>query len=150
MDFDLKKMTEPEFEINGIKFKVSKLSPMKGFKLFESIRFALSGNAGSLDSEGDEKAAMLFYKAIMTLHPDVIQGFMDILFANVQFTGGSIKSGWSDLKGLEDMAFETLEPVHIYEVFGRSLIVNFTGSFSAIASKFQGGEALLQQLKQKI
>ena len=150
IDFDLDKMAASEFELNKIKFKVTKLSPMIGFKLFEKIRFALVGSADVAKGGSDDESAALFFKAVLSLPPDIIQGFMDILFANVQFTGGSVQSGWSDLRGLEDMAFETLEPVHIYEVFGRSLIVNFSGSFSAIASRFPGGEALLQQLKQKI
>lgn len=149
MDFDIKKMTNPEFEINGIKFKVSKLSPMNGFRLFEQIRFALVGSADVAKGDSEEENAALFFKSVLALHPDIIQDFMDVLFASVQFTGGAIKSGWSDLRGLEDMAFESLEPVHIYEVFGRSLVVNFSGSFSAIASKFPGGEVLLQRLKQK-
>jgi len=148
MNFDLDKMAASEFKLNEIKFKVTKLSPMAGFKLFEKIRFALVGSADVAKSGNDEESATLFFKAVLSLPPDIIQGFMDILFANIQFTGGSVQTGWSDLKGLEDMAFETLEPVHIYEVFGRSLIVNFTGSFSAIASKFPGGEVFLKQLKQ--
>lgn len=145
MDFDFKKMKEPDFEIDEIKFKISKLSPMKGFKLFEQMRFSLVGSAGVAESGGSEESAALFFKAILALQPDVVQGFMDTLFTNVQFTGGNVKGGWSNLKGLEDMAFEKLEPVHIYEVFGRCLIVNFYGSFLAIASKFPGVGALSQQ-----
>lgn len=144
IDFDFKKMKEPDFEIDGIKFKISKLSPMKGFKLFEQIRFSLVGSAGVAESGGSEESAALFFKTILALRPSIVQEFMDILFANVQFTGGSVKGGWSDLKGLEDMAFESLEPVHIYEVFGRCLIVNFYGSFLAIISKFPGVQALSQ------
>ena len=60
---DIKKLTNPDFEIDGIKFKITKLSPMVGFQLFEQIRFALAGSADTAQAgSGDEENAALFFK----------------------------------------------------------------------------------------
>lgn len=146
---DIKKLSSPDFEINGIKFKITKLSPMAGHEMLESMRFAIVSSAGVAEGDGEDENAALFFKAVLALHPDLIRGYRDTLFANVEFSGDTVKAGWAVLHGLEDMAFGTLEPVHVYEVFVRCLIVNFTESFSAIASRFPGGKAFFKRLKPK-
>jgi len=143
----IKGLNDPEFSINDAKFRITKLSPIKGFKLFEQIRHALALNADAVS--GDiENGALTFYKAILTLSPEKIESFMNPMFDNVEFQGSGVDRGWAHLKGMEEMAFQSLEPIHIYELFVRCLAVNFTGSFHAIASKFPGVERILSQLKQ--
>jgi len=143
----IKGLNDPEFGINDVRFRITKLSPLKGFKLFEKIRHALAVNADGVSSDS-ENGALVFYKSILTLSPDTIESFMVPMFGNVEFKGSGVEKGWAPLEGMEDMAFQSLEPIHIYELFVRCLAVNFTGSFRAIASKFPGVERILNQLKQ--
>ena len=142
----IKGLNNKEFTMEGVKFQIEKLSPFEGFHLFEEIRHALFTNADS--SQADTESALLFYKAILTLEPAVIDGFRTKLFKNVEFRGNGVDSGWMSLTDAEDMAFDGMEPLHIYELFVRCLAVNFTGSFHALASKFPGVKRILKQLKQ--
>ena len=141
----IKGLNDREFTMEGVKFQIKKLSPFDGFHLFEEIRHALFSNADS--AQADTESALLFYKAILTLEPSVINGFRAKLFRHVSFRGNGVDSGWMDLEHAEDMAFQDMEPLHIYELFVRCLAVNFTGSFHAIASKFPGVKRVLGQLK---
>jgi hypothetical protein len=147
---NFEKLENSEFKINDVKFKITKLSPMNGFKLFERIRFALATQASIVTVDGLEENAAMFIKAILTLEPDVIESFMKDLFKGLQFTGGkNVEKGWMDFDGLEDMALETLEPLDIYELFIRCLIVNFTESFRALMSRLPGAKRLIQGLRLK-
>jgi len=142
----VKGLKNPEFTMEGVKFQIKKLSPIKGFNLFEKIRYEISRNADSAEAEPD--SPLLFYKAILTLNPDVIEGIREDLFRNVSFRGNGVETGWMDLDGSEDMAFQEMEPLHVYELLIRCLAVNFSGSFHALISKFPGMKRLLSLLKQ--
>jgi len=141
----IKGLNDQELTMEGVKFQIIKLSPFDGFRLFEDIRYALFTNADSAQAEPE--SALLFYKAILTLKPSVIEGFRDRLFKNVQFRGNGVETGWMPIDGSEDMAFNKMEFIHIYELLVRCLAVNFTGSFHAIISKFPGLKRLMSQLK---
>ena len=145
----LKNLTDPKFSLGNIKFQIIKLSPMAGFNLSEKIRFALTLAADSAEAiedlpsmdrnipaqkKAEIRAAILFCKAILKLPPPTIEDFRNTLFENIEFTGGDVAQGWVKLKGMEDMAFT--EPLQIYEVLVRSLIVNFTGSFRELMQRF--------------
>ncbi len=141
----IKGLNDREFTMEGVTFQIKKLSPFDGFHLFEEIRHALFSNADS--AQADTESALLFYKAILTLEPAVIEGFRAKLFKNVAFRGNGVDTGWMDLEHAEEMAFQDMEPLHVYELFVRCLAVNFTGSFHALASKFPGVKRVLKQLK---
>ena len=141
----IKGLKDSEFEIEKVKFQIKKLSPIAGFHLFEKIRYELSVNADTAEAQPD--SPLLFFKAVLTLEPDVIEDIRNILFKNISFRGNGVETGWMDLDGSEEMAFQNMEPVHIYELLIRSLSVNFTGSFHAIASKFPGMKRILSRSK---
>lgn len=141
----------PEFTMNDVKFRVTKLAPLKGFDLFEEIRYQLARNAdtdhGGKNSE--KESAILFFKAVLTLNPVIIMDIRSILFVNVEFMGGEsgVDKKYTKLVGLEEMAFSTLEAIHIYELLIRCLAVNFSASFRALASEFPYVETILNLLK---
>ena len=142
----LKGLTNSEFSLGDVKFQIIKLSPMSGFKLSEKIRFALASSADAVDignnttkdkdgqNQSELAAAVLFCKAILKLPPSTIEDFRNVLFENIEFTGGDVSQGWVKLRGMEDMAFKN--PFHVYEVLVRSLVVNFTGSFKELMQRF--------------
>ena len=138
-------------------FSVTKLPPMKGFKLAESIRVNLAETANRFevkDDDGKDKkqqeleAATLFFKAVLGLPTEFIEDLQEQLFNYIEFKGGSsgIEKGWATLSGLEDAAFNGLEIISVYEVMGRALYINFSGSFSGILSNFPGMDKILNQL----
>jgi len=129
----------PEFEISGVKFKISKLPPMKGFKMAEEIRFNLAKSANQIEVDGssDEKSAALFFKAILSLPVEFIERLQKELFKHFEFQGSGVDKGWMILSGAEDMAFQDFEIINIYEALARGLIINFSGSFSGMLSVFQ-------------
>jgi len=147
---DIKKLKDPKFQVNDINFNITKLATMSGHEMFEDIRFALGQSADSIDAgAGEDQMAAMFFKSIMILPPNVIKGFRERIFEHIEFSrANETQEGWMKLSGLEDMAFENLEPIHVYEVFGRGLIVNFSGSFDAILSRFPGAQGLITLLKQ--
>lgn len=145
-----KNLANPEFAIKDVKFRVTKLAPLKGFDLFEYIRFNLASNADTDDgvNSSETKSAILFFKAVLTLQPNIIKNIMGDLFVNVEFMRpGVVDKKYAKLVGLEEMAFSTLEVIHIYELFIRCLAVNFSASFHAIASEFPDVETILNLLK---
>jgi hypothetical protein len=148
MSFDIEKMKSPEFSINNIKFKVIKLSAMEGFRLFEKIRHALASQAGMAQADNQDANAALFIKAVMTLPPETIEDFMNTLFKGLKFSGKGVEKGWANFSDLQDMALEGLQPLDIYELFIRCLIVNFIESFYAISSRFPSVKRLFGVSKQ--
>lgn len=150
---DLKSFDNTKFEIKGVKFSVSKLPPMDGFKMAEEIRVNLAMTADKFDAgDGSEQQSMvLFFKSLLGLDPIFVDDIRSRLFKHVQFSGdaANVKSGWVELDGLEDQAFEKFEVINIYEVLARALFINFHGSFSAITSTFPGVAQILKQRKQK-
>ena len=142
----IKGLKEPEFMIEDVIFQVKKLSPWKGWQLMEKIRYDLGMSADNVDAS--EESTLLFYKAILMMPPEKIEQYMEILFKGLEFRGEGVERGWMALDGSEDMAFQSLEPIHFYELLVRCLAVNFSKSFHAIARKFPGVDRLLTLLKQ--
>ena len=142
----IKGLKDSEFSMCGVKFQVKKLSPIAGFHMFEKIRYEISSNAESSEAEPD--SPLLFYKAVLTLEPRVIEEIRVELFKSVSFRGNGVESGWMELDGSEEMALQGMEALHIYELLIRCLSVNFSGSFHALIQKFPGMKRLLNLLKQ--
>lgn len=144
---------ETKFKIKGTKFSIEKLPPMEGFRLAEEIRvnFAESADKFDVKDGSEDESAKLFFKALLGLSPDFVDDLMDKMFEHIQYTGKDTgtEKGWQILRGSEDSAFINFEVINIYEVLWRALFVNFSGSFSEIASTFPGVGQILQQLKQK-
>ncbi len=125
--------TQTEFTIGDVSFRINKLNALKGFKLFESIRKQV---ASSLNVEESGSPTKDFVKAMLSLEPVYIEKLRCEIFNHIDFIGNNAET-YTKLKGAEDMAFQNLEPIHIYEVLGRALTVNFTESVLGLVSKFQ-------------
>ena len=138
----------PKLTIGGVSFDICKLPVMDGYRLSEQIREALALQSEAVempqDVKGEAVAATAFVKSVLTLPPSVVEKVRKTLFSSVTFKTKDVEQGWIGLLGAEDMAFESLETYHVYEVFGRCLLVNFSGSFTDILSRFQG---LMDRLK---
>jgi hypothetical protein len=137
-------------EKSPVTFYITKLSPRIGFNLFESMRYTLASNADATDSGSDEQNTAMMIKALLTLPPEKLIEFTDILFAGLQFKNDAVEKGVADFLLLEDLAMKDLQPLDIYELFIRCVIVNFYGSFRAMLSKFPEAERLFIEWKQKM
>jgi len=142
---NIDKYLEPEFTLNEVSFRVNKLNAMDGFALFEIIRKELATTSDNIDLNGDNDAddSILIIKAIASLEPTFVEKIRKALFSRVQFKGNGAES-YVALAGTEEMAFQNLEPIDVYEVLLRALAVNFTGSFRAIKSRSQSLQGLLK------
>lgn len=150
--FGLSKLKDPKFKIKKTSFVVSKLPPMQGLELAEYLRYHLAKSADSFtinDNASEKENAMLFFKAVIGMKPEVVANIREKLFEHVQFSGNGVEKGYMDLTGAEDMAFQGFEISDIYQVLGRALFINFFGSFAGIASAFPGAESFLKSQLQK-
>ncbi|MCK5133227.1 MAG: hypothetical protein KAR40_13880 [Candidatus Sabulitectum sp.] len=141
------KLSSPKFKIKGTEFVISKIPPMQSFDVAEFIRFNLAKSADSFsidDKSSETDNAILFFKAVLGLDPAVVAHIREELFAYIEFTGSGVEKGYMPLAGAEDMAFQNFEVVHVYEVIGRALFINFFGSFAGIASAFPGAESFIK------
>jgi len=149
----IKSFGDTKFKIKGTKFSIEKLPPMSGFRVAEEIRVNIveAGDKFDVKEGSDTENATLFFKAILGLSPDFIDGLMSKMFECIQYTGKDTgqEKGWQILSGSEDSAFVNFEVINIYEVLWRALFVNFSGSFSEISLAFPGVDKIFQQLKQK-
>ena len=111
----------PDFKIKGTEFSITKLAPMKGFKMTEFIRVNLIRSANSFETSDDtaESQAALFFKAVIGMDIDVVEHIRKELFQEIQFKTADVALGWVDLKDSMDMAFQDFEPINIYEVLVR-------------------------------
>lgn len=141
------KLSNPRFKIKGTEFVISKIPPLRQFDVAEYIRFNLAKSADSFsidDKSNDEDNALLFYKAVLGLDPEVVAHIREELFSCIEFTGSGVEKGYMSLPGAEDMAFQDFEVVHIYEVIGRALFINFFGSFAGMLSAFPGAVSFMK------
>ena len=129
---DFKKFLDLEFQIGDTHFKIIKLYAMASYKLFEKIRVAASEKLAGIDFSGGfgQQQAMT---ALMSLPPQFVEDLRVELFASILFRNRNDAKTFQKLGGAEDMAFQGLEPVAVYEVLLRSLAVNFSPSFLKLA-----------------
>jgi len=136
---NIKDFKQAEFTIKDVKFRVDKMNAMAGFKVLESIRHEIATTKSTdkpLNIKDKENIASDAIKSVLSLNPEFIDDLRLKLFKNTKFKGNGAQS-YMDLLDAEDMAFQNLEPVAIYEVIARALAVNFIGSFTALMSKLQ-------------
>lgn len=128
-----------EHTINGVRFAIGKLPALRSFTLLEYIRKTLADqdSTAGVDLSDPTISVVMLIKAVAGIPPENVEHVRNELFEFIQFWTKGVKGGGGvPLLGSEDMAFEELEPVHIYELIAEALKVNFTGSFSAIKSRF--------------
>lgn len=141
-------MKEEKFKIDNVEFSITKLDALSGWKMLESIRHQMSKTDITGAKTDDKQEGMQkFMSSILSLDPVFIDDLRLKLFANVQFKTKDVTTGWLPLTDTIDMAFADLEPSAIYEVLMRSLVVNFTRSFTEIISRLKSNGVNLKQPK---
>ena len=129
-------LTQTDFMIKDVKFSIVKMKSMKGWKVLEQIRHTLGREGIKIDPGLDDGNAFLatVIESIIKLDPEFTEWLRTQLFLDISFEIKGTTS-FQKLHGAEDIAFEHLEPYHIYEIMMRGLAVNFTSSFQEIESK---------------
>ena len=133
-------LLEAECEIGDTRFMLDKMGAMEAWRVLEVIRKEISNVAGlpitdlmtqlrGADMDDAIRIGAKVAMAVMGLPVPFVEGLRKTLFKHVRFTGNGAKTP-QVLAGAEDMAFNGLEPVAIYEVLVRSLAVNFSPSFA--------------------
>ncbi len=132
----IEKLTETEFEIDGTRFFIAKLPAMAAYDLMELIRHELGKSQALVMPEGGEDATVSgLLRVVLSLDPSFVKMVRRKLFERVSFANARATKP-QQLAGAEDMAFDGLEPVAVYEVLVRCLAVNFTPSLRALGSRF--------------
>ena len=113
-------------------FNFAKMPATKGWDTLEEIREAAGGNI-DLGAGGPATAIPAL---IRTLPKPFTRQLRDSMFKHVTFRNRMAQSPL-ELAGNEETAFDAIEaqPIAIYEVFVRSLTVNFTDSFVDLFEK---------------
>jgi len=128
-------LSDHEFKIGDVQFNVKKLNALDAWHMSESIRVELGSDIASIEVDGDKKKALMsIFSKITTLQTDFVNDLRVKLFKTIEFKTKDVERGWLKLEGMEDMAFQNLEPTAIYELLMRSLAVNFTKSFAGLKS----------------
>ena len=137
-------LTEPEVEMMGTRFFIAKLPAMAAFDLMELIRHELGKSQSVTLPEGAPDVLVSgLIRMVMSLDPAFVSGVRRKLFEHVSFSNQRVPTP-QQLAGAEDMAFDGLEPVAVYEVLVRCLAVNFTPSLRALGSRL--GDADLSSI----
>lgn len=125
----MKGLDEREAKLGNTRFYFDKMGAVEGFRVFEMIRAEMANTKieGTGVQDGD------FMRIVAALDPDFVERLRERLFNHVRFT--TPNNSPIKLAGAEDMAFDGLEPVHIYEVLARALAVNFIASFRELSSR---------------
>ena len=132
----MKELNQSKITINDTTFVIGKLGAFKSFKLLEKIRVALAYSSNDVKNESTDING--FIKAILALPEELIDEVMEIFFDAVRFIKkDEVKGAGLPLeKQNYDMAFASLEPVHIYELLARCITINFFCSFQELQKRF--------------
>ena len=130
------KYSETDFKLGDTTFYVRKLTAMRGHKVSEMIRAAVG--VQTLRFGGASDVPTLIAGIILSLNPVDVEAITKVMWERVEFKNGTAQTPLP-LLGNEDMAFEHLEPVDVYEVIVRCLAVNFTASLEGILSRMPEG-----------
>jgi len=128
-----------QFQIDNVKFELSRIPPMKGWDICEMFREAIAssgmlGQEAKADTKDKNAMKKELIKALLSIPRSEVAKLRDALFEFVTFKTPEQPKPMT-LQGLEDMAFQTLDPFSIYEVIGRCFIVNFTKSFIQLLAR---------------
>lgn len=125
------KLTATSVDIEGVKFSFVKKPAMAGKDVWEALRVGIAEVVGEVP-EGSA-GEMAFMQIAMGLPRETFEETRVALFEDVTWQSKDSPTP-AVLLGDEDMAFQGLEVVHIYEVWARACAVNFHGSWDAIRS----------------
>lgn len=124
---------KPNFVIGETRFRIEKLLPMRAFDVMEMIRVAIGGSI-----EGDSDNMMAFIvRVVLSIPREKLKEIRDSLFEQVYFRNKQVKTETA-VFGMEEMAFNGLEPSSVYRVLVSAVLVNFRESFPAELFKVSG------------
>ena len=134
-------LTKTEFEIGDTRFFIAKLPAMAAFDLLEAIRHELGKSQAlslpSMDAlDNEDRSIVSLLKIVLSLDPAFVRKVRSALFEKVSFSNSRVPAP-QQLAGAEEIAFDGLEPIAIYEVLLRSAAVNFTPSLDALVSRLR-------------
>jgi len=120
--------TAKTVQLGQTHFRIEKLPAMAAFDVLEQIRVALGGVWPDVDLDSGVGSGML--GAILRIPKDELAQIRAALFRAVFFRSPKVRGQEATLAGMEDMAFEGLEPVSVYRVLIGAVAVNFRDSFA--------------------
>ena len=129
-DPNIRRLTERRVTIKNTTFEVGKLLPFEAIEVFEVLRVPVLNRLATM-TEMDTRALTI---ALMNLPRDTMKEAAPLLFEQVKFTNAKYKTPTS-VTGNENAALEGLEPYVYYELFMRSVVVNFLESLRDILSR---------------
>lgn len=118
---------QKECTLGRTRFRIEKMLPMQGFEVLEMVRSAVGDRFRTLSAETGTAGALI--SVILGIDPPALRSIMDRLFRSVHFTNANVKTPMV-VFGNEGMAFESCQPIDVYELLARCLTVNFRESFS--------------------
>ena len=123
----LKEWAEPNFRIGQVNFMVQKFLPRDGFRVLELLRTAIGPRLGQADSSLTGVVG-----ALLSIPTSDMERLQDTLFQRVWFSsGGGDRANFGDNI---DEGMQELEAMHLYEITGRCIVVNFSVSMEGALS----------------
>ena len=104
---------------------------MDAFDLLEDIRPSVGMGITAILGKGLPTTTIL--AMVLNLPKNTFSNIKSKLFQNVSFTNTNMKSP-TILAGNEDVAFNGLEALDIYQIFFRAFVVNFFSQFNVLLS----------------
>lgn len=126
------------FKIGDVQFNLPIIPPLRGWEICELFREAVGRPevlmSLTADASPEQAGKRIIMGLLVSMSREHVKQIRGELFEFVQFKApGQVKM--MELAGLEDMAFEKLDPFSIYEVMGRCFAANFIGYFNEMLAR---------------
>lgn len=127
---------EPDFEINGCEFHITKLKGLQGFRTFEKIResFGRANESVSFGSDSQEDVAKALIGILTKLRAEDVEAILKDMIPciEVKLPNSDVMGSFSKMSG---MVYDVIDPLDIYEILARAVAVNFMESFLKVLSR---------------
>ena len=132
---------ETKFKIKETEFTISKLYPMDAFHCMEVIRVGIAPILSKMktDESGDIPLSTLL-SACLSMPRATVDEASKMLFERITFINQYAKTPVK-VGGNEEMAFADLDPIAIYNVLMRAVVVNFGESLSEVMRRAEAATA---------
>lgn len=127
------------FEIDKVKFELQVIPPLAGWDICELFREAVGRPEVLLSvtqdgKDGKDKIKRAIAGLLLCMSRQHVKALRDAIFEYVTFKRPEQPKPMT-LAGVEDMAFEGMDPFAVYEVLGRAFHVNFTEYFNKMLGR---------------
>ena len=117
----------------GTVFTIQQLLAMEGFRVWEPLRVELFERASRMPLTVSGNSMIALVGVLLSVSESTLDRVRSKLFEQVLFTNQNAQTPMV-LAGNENMAFNGLETVHVYEVLVKCLVINFTPSLLELLS----------------